>query len=151
MLGRLARFAIRRRTPILVVAAGFIVAAGALGGGVAKYLSSGGFNDPNSQSSRAEDRLPAVFHTSEPNLILLVSARHGEVNDPAVAAAGGALTSRLAAEPDMGRVVSYWSLGRPPPLASRNGTQGLILGVIPGSDDHVHDVVTRLSPKYTGV
>ena len=79
MLGRLARFAIRRRRPILVVAAGFVVAAGALGGGVAKYLSSGGFNDPNSQSSRAEDRLQAVFHTSEPNLILLVSARHGEV------------------------------------------------------------------------
>ena len=35
------------------------------------------------------------------------------------------------------------------PLASRDGTEALVLGVIPGTDDHVHDVVTKLSPKYT--
>src|SRR5437588_2556887 len=149
MLGRLARFTIRRRRPILVASLVFVLAAGAFGGGVAKYLSSGGFNDPSSESSRAESRLQAVFHTAEPSMTLRVKARIGSVADPVIAADGLARARGLASEPQMGTVVSYWSLRQAPPLASRDHAEALVLGVIPGSDDHVHDVVTRLSPRYT--
>src|SRR5437764_3882866 len=149
MLGRLARFTIRRRRLIVVGSLGFIVLAGAFGGSVAKHLSSGGFDDPSSESSQASDLLESRFHTSQPNMILLVRSTTGSVTDAAVAARGRALTARLAAEPGMGPVVSYWTLGEAPPLASRDGTEALVLGVIPGTDDHVHDVITRLSPKYS--
>src|SRR5438270_7682680 len=108
MLGRLARFTIRRRRPILVASVGFVVVAGVFGGGVAKFLSSGGFNDPNSESSKAADVLQGTFHTSQPNLILLVTAHGVSLTDPAVVQRGRALTAQLAAEPDMGQVASFW-------------------------------------------
>jgi RND superfamily putative drug exporter len=46
-------------------------------------------------------------------------------------------------------VASYWSLGNAPPLASKDHTQALVLGVITGSDDHVDDVIKTLSPEFT--
>src|SRR5438874_12518146 len=123
MLRRLARFTIRRRRLILVSSLGFIVLAGVFGGSVAKHLSSGGCDDPSSESSRASDLLESRFHTSQPNMILLVKSSTGSMTDPTVAARGRALTARLAAEPGMGQVVSYWTLGEPPPLASRDRTE----------------------------
>src|SRR2546423_15454503 len=131
MLRRLARFTIRRRRLILVASLGFIVLAGAFGGSVAKHLSSGGFNDPSSESSRAADLLQSTFHTSDPNIILLIRTSSGSVTEPSVPAKGRELTARLAREPGMGAVVSYWRLGEPPPLASRDGTEALVLGVLP--------------------
>jgi RND superfamily putative drug exporter len=149
MLGRLARFTIRRRRWVLAAWIAFLVAAGVFGSNVAEFLSSGGFNDPGSESSRSHDFLQAAFGTSDPNVVLLVDVKHGTVSDPNVVRQGKALTAAFAHEPGVGPAASFWSLGQPPPLASRDGTQALIIGVIPGDDDHVHDVVERLSPTYT--
>ena len=80
MLERLGRFTVRRRRAVLAVTALALVVAAAVGGGVASRLSSGGFTDPGSQSSRAERALRTVFHTGEPNVVLLVTARHGTVD-----------------------------------------------------------------------
>src|SRR5256714_992272 len=149
MLGKLARFTIRRRRIILVVSAGFVVLAGAFGSSVAQHLSSGGVNDPSSESSRAADLLQNTFHTSDPNLILLVRTSSGSVTDATVTARGRALPAQHAAAPGRGQVASFWTLGEPPPLASRDRTEALVLGIIPGTDDHVHDVVTKLSPRFS--
>ena len=54
-----------------------IVLAGVFGGGVAKRLSSGGFNDPGAQSTRANNVLRDQFHTGDPNVVLLVTAKAG--------------------------------------------------------------------------
>jgi prevent-host-death family protein len=54
----------------------------------------------------------------DPNLVLLVRAANSTVTDPAVADAGLALTNELASEQGVEQVVSYWSLGFAPPLAS---------------------------------
>src|SRR4051794_34791647 len=60
--------------------------AGTFGGGVAKRLSSGGFNDPSAQSSQANNLLRDQLHTGDPNVVLLVAARSGAtVDSPAVA------------------------------------------------------------------
>src|SRR5439155_26006997 len=134
---------------ILVATVILALLAGAFGGGVANHLSSGGFDDPNSESSKAADALLEVFHTGQPNLVLLVKARAGSVEDPAVAGEGLSLTRRLGAEPHMSDVVSYWSLRGAPPLRSKDGTEALILGRIQGDDDQVRDRVKVLSPRYT--
>ncbi len=146
---RLGRFAVRRRRWILLSALAGIVAAGVFGGNVATHLSNGGFNDPSSQSSRAASTLNQVFHTGNPNLVLLVTARAGSVDAPAVASEGMALTRRLAAEAGVADVASYWSLGHAPALRSTNGSQALILARITGSDDQVRDRVKVLAPAYT--
>ena len=57
MLSRFAHLTIRRRRLILVLAVVGFAMAGALGGGVAKHLSSGGFDDPSSESSQANPDL----------------------------------------------------------------------------------------------
>src|SRR5437660_7381476 len=149
MLGKLAALVIRRRLTFLAGVAVFVLAAGAVGGNVAKHLSSGGFNDPDAPSSQAERELRRVFHSDEPNLVLLVTAKAGTVDSPPVVAAGTAVTQHLGATPHVNQAVSYWSLGGPPPLRSHDGRQALVLARITGSDDQVRDRVKVISPKFT--
>jgi RND superfamily putative drug exporter len=149
VLDRLARLVVRRRRFVLVLALLALVVAGGLGGGVADRLTGGGFDDPGSESYRADQILEHTFGETEPNLVLLVDAPAGTtVDDPAVAAAGTALTQELAGETDVRQVASYWSLGSAPPLQGDGGHQALVLASIQGSDDHVADVIEELSPKY---
>src|SRR5205085_1009344 len=98
MLARLAGFTVRRRRRVLLFAVVAFVVSGAIGGGVAEHLSSGGFEDPDAESTVVEHVLADQFDTGTPNVLLLVQARNGDVNDPAVAAAGQALADELGAE-----------------------------------------------------
>jgi RND superfamily putative drug exporter len=149
MLTRLGRFAVRRRVAILVATVVALVAAGAIGGGVIEHLSSGGFDDPHAESSLADDLLETRFGTGNPNVVLLITARDGSVDDKAVAARGVALTRELEREADVEQAVSYWTLGSPPPLRSADGSQAMVLSRIEGTDDEVRDRVEELSPDYT--
>jgi RND superfamily putative drug exporter len=149
MLERLGRFAVRRRRRILIGTVVGVILAGAFGGSVIGNLSNGGFTDPRSDSQRAEDALDQVFHAGNPNLVLLVTARGGTVDDAAVAQAGAALTQELGAEAGIQTAFSYWTLGSPAPLRSTDSTQALVLARIEGDDDQVRERVKELSPKYT--
>ena len=57
MLSRIGRFTIRRRKLVLIGAALVFVVSGAFGGSVSEHLSSGGFDDPNSESFQADETL----------------------------------------------------------------------------------------------
>ena len=148
MLSRLGRFAVRRRKTVLVAAAILFAASGSFGGSVAEHLSSGGFGDPSSESFRADAALLDTFDAGTPNLVLLVTADAGSVDDPAVAAAGTALVQELAAEPHVTNVVSYWTLGNAPPLRSDGSDRALVLARIEGTQNEVNELVTELSPRY---
>jgi RND superfamily putative drug exporter len=148
MLSRLAQIATRRAPAVLASALAFVVLAGVLGGGVAENLTSGGFEDPSSESARAEEALAARLGTGVPNLVLLVTAPGGEVDAPEVQGAGRALTAELAAEPGVGDVVSYWSEGGAPPLRSDDGSRALVIGRIEGDHDRVDDRIADLAPRY---
>ncbi|HJP66476.1 MAG TPA: MMPL family transporter [Actinomycetota bacterium] len=146
---RLGNFAIRRRRWILWGALVAAILAGAFGGTATKLLSTGGFTDPTSESQKAENILEQQFHTGNPNMVLLITAKGGSVDDPAVAAQGAAVTKQLAGEPGIQQAVSYWTLGSPPPLRSKAGNQALVLARIEGDDDEVRERIDVLSPKYT--
>src|SRR6266536_50853 len=149
MLERLGRFTVRRRRWILIGTVIGVVVAGAFGGSVIQRLSNGGFTDPGSESEQGEAVLDRVFHAGNPNLVLLVTARGGTVDDPAVASAGTALTQELNGEPGIQQAFSYWTLGSPAPLRSTDSTQALVLARIEGNDDQVRDWIDELSPRYT--
>src|SRR5262249_47832 len=158
MLGRLGRFSVAHRKAVLVGTALFFVLAATLGGGVASHLTSGGFNDPNSESSRARDAIKHDFGKQEPDLALLVTAKRASLHAPDPRTAGPApgvggaaarLPRRVPAEPKVARVVSYWSVGRPPPLRSTDGRQALVLVSLRGDDAQVLDAAKELSPRYT--
>ncbi len=56
--------------------------------------------------------------------------------------------SQLSHEPTIDAASSYWTLGNPPPLASRDHTEALVLAHIRGSDDQVAKEIKTLAPKY---
>ncbi len=144
----LGSLVIRFRLAVLIGAGALLVLAGIFGGGVAGRLSGGGFDDPHSESSRARAVLDQQFHAGQPNLLLLVSAPAG-VDSPTAAAAGEALTARLAAEPAVANARSYWSTGASA-LRSRDGTEALVAARIRGGDDAVAAAAEVLAPRYTG-
>jgi putative drug exporter of the RND superfamily len=146
VLGRLATAVTAVPRRVLLVALAFLVVTGALGGGVAANLSAGGFDDPDAEAVAATEVLEGQFGAGAPNLLLLVTAP-GDVDDPTVAAAGLRLTERLAAEPGIEQVTSYWSTGAPP-LRSDDGDQALVLGRLTGTEDEQIERVTALGPDY---
>jgi RND superfamily putative drug exporter len=148
MLARLGSTVVRRRRLVLVTAAIAFAFAGVIGGGVAEHLSSGGFEDPDAESTEAARILEDDFGQGIPNLILLVTAEQGTVDDPAVAEAGRRLTEELAAEDGVAQAFSYWSVPGATPLRSGDARRAMVIARIPGTDDEVRDVVEDLSPRY---
>jgi RND superfamily putative drug exporter len=115
----------------------FVVVAALFGGNVSSTLSQGGFDAPSEQSVHAANVLASEFHTGSDNIVLLVRAASGTVDSPAVRAAGQALTDRLAAQPHMTNVMSYWSLDSVPILRTANRSGALIVGRITGDQNAV--------------
>ena len=146
MFEKIGDLVVRRRRWVVIATLLFVIAAGAIGGGVASNLSSGGFDDPNSESAQAAETLRREFGHEDPNLVLLVSA-DGSVDDEQVAAEGTALTEELASESGVAQVASYWTTGAPS-MKSADGSQALVLGVIEGDPNEVMDRVEVLSPKF---
>ena len=150
MFTRIGRLAVRRKRLVLVSSLLGLAVAVILGAGVFAQLSGGGFDDPGSESVRAADILEDEFATGDPNLVLLVTATGGDIDAPAVAEAGLALTEAVAAEETTDGVVSYWSLGSPPPLRSDSGDQALVLGRFPGDPDDWDAAAEEIVERYAG-
>src|ERR1700730_10504425 len=146
MLRRLAQLTVRRHRLVLLLALVLFATPGAGGGGGAKHLSTGGFDDPSAPSSRAKAILSTTFGQGDPNLVLLVTARNGTVDTPAVAAEATALTQELSRQPGVAVATSYWSLGSPAPLRSKDARQAPVLARPSGRHPRVRDVAKGLSP-----
>lgn len=82
MLTRLGKLLLRRRLAVLVATLVVVALAGVFGGGAVGKLKSGGFDDPAAESIKAAAALRDRFHTGDPNLVLLVTASRGTVDDP---------------------------------------------------------------------
>jgi RND superfamily putative drug exporter len=133
---------------VLIATMVLVALSGAIGGTVQEHLSSGGFDDPGAESTKAEQILTDVFRSGNPNLVLLVTAKSGSVDDKTPAAYGAELTEKLAAEEHVQQAVSYWSLGSPPPLRSVEGDQALILARVAGTQDEMLDRAELLMEEY---
>ncbi len=149
---RLARFVVLRRWIVIITAVVVVLVAGVFGAGVADRLSLGGFGDPSSESARALDILGEDFPSSTPDLVMVVTADGGDVDEPTVVDAGEALTEDLAAEPSVSSVISHWSigLGELSPLRSEDGSQALVFATLAGDEDAVVDASGELSEAYSG-
>jgi RND superfamily putative drug exporter len=138
----------------VVAAARLVLALGALallvsvvlGIGAFGRLLTGGFDDPASASSRAKVLLDQKFG-GEPDMIFLVHARHGSVDDASASKAGEALARRLSADTRLRGVTSYWST-HAAPLRSRDGTDALILAHVIGDDQQADTNAKALLGDY---
>jgi len=149
MFTAIGRSVVRHRKLVLFASLISLTTATVIGGGVIDRLSSGGFDDPGSDSVAARLLLDSEFDTGFADLVLLLTVDSGEqINDsPAVdrtdvAAAGTSLTAEIAAIEGTDDVVSYWTLGSPPSMRSTDGNRALVLLRFPGSEDsHERDVL----------
>jgi len=139
MFSRLARGVTGRPRIVLTVTALFIVGAAVLGVGAFGKLLSGGFDDPKSDSTRAVNEVDDRFGGA-PNLVLLVTARSGTIDDPAVATAGRSLTAQLGAQPGVRGAISYWT-GAGAALRSDDSRAALVVASV--DDDHAKALVTK--------
>jgi RND superfamily putative drug exporter len=82
------------------------------------------------------------------DFVVVVTARHGTVDERAVGRAGMALTRRLGREPGVVTATSYWSLGEVAQLRSRDGHQALVVASLRGDDNAKQEITGELSPHY---
>ena len=127
----------RRSKWILVVAGVFVVVAAGFGASAASRLSQGGFDANSEQSVQAASILQGRFGVKPANLEIIVTARNGTVNSPAVRAAGLALTRRLSSLAHVNDVKSFWTEGSPAELRNSTSRSALLLGTIQGNEDQV--------------
>ncbi|WP_405664489.1 MMPL family transporter [Streptomyces sp. NBC_01166] len=146
------RSAGRRLGPWFVLLFTLLFAANSvvIGADVGDRLLGGGTDDPSSTSSRAGALLEKHFPSSAPDLVLLVRGEDGAgVDSEQVAAQGARLAERLAFEPRVSGVVSYWQTGSER-LRSADRSEALILAHLEGDDDTAARTYDRLAPRYRG-
>jgi RND superfamily putative drug exporter len=140
MLGTLGSFVVRHARAVLVASVIVLVGVGVLGAGAFGKLQTGGFEDPDAESSAASALVEERFG-GDADILFLVTADAGTVDDPAPAAAGAELTAAMVGDPALSQVVSYWNSGAPT-LRSDDGTQALIVA-------NLEDGTPRRSPSDT--
>ena len=146
MFYRLGLLIVRRARLVLGLSLVAVVVFAALGVGAFSRLLNAGFDDPGSPSSQAKVLLDQKFG-GEPDMIFLVHARQGTVDGAAAAASGQALARKLAADPRLAGVTSYWT-GHPAGLRSLDGTDALILAKVAGNDDKASATAPDLVSAY---
>jgi RND superfamily putative drug exporter len=151
VLHRIARLAIAAPRRILVVAALLLVGAAVFGIPVAKSLSAGGFQDPDSESSRATHVLTEKFHQGDMQMVLTVTSPDGASGPKASAIANG-IVEHLQRSPHVASVTSAWTVPRAAAaeLTSRDGTAGLIVAGITGGENDAQKYAKQLSDEVTG-
>ncbi|MFJ8533308.1 MMPL family transporter [Streptomyces sp. NPDC093591] len=151
-VGGWTRFVTARPRLSLLVALVITALAVLAGSGVADRLGSGGWEDPQAESTYATKALEREFPASQPNLLLLVDAGSASVDDPAVAAEARRLVARLAGEKGVTGVGSYWQAdsSTAPALRAEDGHEALIAARITGEEKEAGETLDRIAPEFRG-
>lgn len=148
-VGGWTRFVTARPRLSLLVALVITALAVLAGSGVADRLGSGGWEDPDAESTYATKALEREFPASQPNLLLLVDVGDASVDDPAVAAEAQRLVSRLTGEKGVVGVGSYWQT-KSPALRAEDGHEALIAARITGEEKQMGETLDRIAPEFRG-
>ena len=116
---KLAVFIVRHRWAVIIAAIITVPLAGSAGAGVHNRLTGGGREDPSTQSARARAEITKAFpQAALSDFVLVVTAKHGTVDDADVTAQATALTKKLRAEKGVVAANSYWTFGKVAQLRS---------------------------------
>jgi RND superfamily putative drug exporter len=146
MFSSLSRLVTERPRAVLVATVLFLLVALALGRGAGERLGNGGTEDPASESARAAAALDAQFPASRPNMTVLVRG-DAPADAPPTRRAGLALAARLAGEPGVAAVSSYWQTGAPG-LRADDGESALIAVRLAGDETAQDDAFERIADGY---
>jgi uncharacterized membrane protein YdfJ with MMPL/SSD domain len=120
MLTRLGGIIARARWAVLLGGLALVLAAAIYGGGVFGLLTSGGFQDPNSESTHAQTLLDQQLGGATTDIVILMQSETLKATDPAFVSAATQMLNTLKARPEVASVTSYYST-HSPRFLSRDG------------------------------
>jgi RND superfamily putative drug exporter len=148
MLQAIARLAIAAPRRIIAAAVLVFIAAAVFGIPVAKSLSPGGFQDPNSESAHAIAVLAKKFGQSGQQMLILVTAPEG-ANSAQARTVGTDLVDHLQRSSVVYNVTSPWTA--PPQAAadliSTDGKSGLIVINLKGGENNAQNNARTLADE----
>jgi uncharacterized membrane protein YdfJ with MMPL/SSD domain len=143
-------FVERRRRAILAAAVAVFAIGVGFGAPVAGKLTarSSDFQDPGSEAMVAQDRLSDATRERDPRGLLALIRTRGDVRtDPAARRKVKRVARIVAAQPEVGAVVSYLST-RDPNLVSRDGRATYVAAAVAQKDARA--VADRLQARFAG-
>lgn len=150
MFTRLGRFTVHKRRGVLIASLVFLLVAGVLGSGAFGVLRGGGFNDPNSESTKAAEILAQDFGQVSADIVAVLSPAGGSVDSTQAGTMASEFTREVRGFDGIARAVSYWDLGQPESLRSIDGEHALVLITVdPSLDEDGADLaVAGLVERY---
>lgn len=151
MIDILTRFIIAARKRALAAALLLMAIAGVIGAPVSQTLSTGGFADPDADSTKATQLLVDKFHVGDVQLILLIQSPEG-IDTPAAHKFVAELVAQLRASAHVATVTS--PLDSRDPIASgtisRDKRSALVIAGIEGGETQAAVDAARLAHRFTG-
>ncbi|TRW86396.1 MMPL family transporter [Mycolicibacterium sp. 018/SC-01/001] len=148
MLTRIASLALIAPRRIVVAAAVLTAALAILGVPVAALLSPSGFADPGSDSARAAQTLADTFGRGDVDMVIVVSSPDG-VDGPAARETGESIVAEVTDAPHVATVSSWTRPPAPVALVSRDGTAGLIVVGIRGTEAEQQTYARQIDEEVT--
>lgn len=149
MLQAIARLAIAAPRRIIAIAVLVFIGAAVFGIPVAKSLSPGGFQDPNSESAHAIQILSDKFGQSGQQMLVMVTSPAGAQSDQA-RKVGADLVRDLQGSSLVYNVTSAWTA--PPQAAadliSKDGKSGLIVINLKGGENFAQSNAQILADQF---
>ena len=136
MLERTARLAIHAPRRVIAIAVLIMIGTAVFGIPVAKSLSAGGFENPNSESQRATNLLANKLHQGDLPMLITVTSNDGAQSSAARTVATD-IVRQLHNSPYVAQVTSPWtaSPSASASLISKDGKTGLIVAGITGGEN----------------
>ena len=135
MLERTAQLAIHAPRRVIAIAVLIMIGTAVFGIPVAKSLSAGGFENPDSESQRATNLLANKLHQGDLPMLITVTSNDGAQSSAAQTVATD-IVRQLHNSPYVAQVTSPWTA--PPSasasLMSKDGKTGLIVAGITGGE-----------------
>ena len=149
MFTAIGRFAAKHARGILVVGLLALIAAAVVGFTAFGKLKPAGFTDPGAESSKVQNVVDDEFG-GDVDVVAMVRAKAGTVDDVTVRERAAALATKIAADPAVDDSVSYWQT-RAPNLRSDDGTYGLIaIKLVHDDQDATKAFADAYADEYSG-
>jgi RND superfamily putative drug exporter len=144
---RWGRVVVRWRRWVLAAGLALLAVGATWGSGVFDSLTGGGFDDPASESSRAQERIDAELGSQATHLLVLYSSPTATVDQAGFAGPVTAAVARLRASPEVAEVTSWYDTPAPGLVSTdRHATYLAVRLASEQDEDALLDAYRRVSP-----
>jgi trehalose monomycolate/heme transporter len=149
MFERWGRFVVRARWGVLAAALAVVVTGAVWGTGVFSSLTGGGFYDKHNESARTRAQITRLLGAQDSDVIALYSNPDMTVDDPAFAAAVTPALRRVAANPDVAAVVSWWDTKAPQLVSTDRHSTYAVVRLKDSGDDSALPAFRGMKGDFT--